>query len=92
MSPRPDGKKQYGAATGDAVCTNSLVVSVGIFPVWRIADSGDVLDDVVRAAQEIGERFGRLATVVERMERTVLLDSERLEFALQAYVLRFPDD
>ena len=89
-----DGTTAYQLRVGlyRAVCTNGLVVSVGTFPVWRIAHRGDVLDDVVRAAQEIGERFGTLATAVERMERTILSDSERLEFALQAYVLRFPDD
>lgn len=89
-----DGTSAYQLRVGlyRAVCTNGLVVSVGTFPVWRIAHRGDVLDDVVRAAQEIGERFGTLATAVERMERTVLSDSERLAFAHEAYALRFPDD
>ena len=68
------------------------MVSVGTFPARRIAHRGDVLDDVVRAAQEIAERFGTLATAVGRMERTLLTDSERLKFAEQAYTLRFPDD
>jgi len=89
-----DGTTAYQLRVGlyRAVCTNGLVVSVGTFPVWRIAHRGDVLDDVVRAAQEIAERFGTLAIAVERMERTMLTDSERLDFAQQAYTLRFPDD
>ena len=89
-----DGTTAYQLRVGlyRAVCTNGLVVSVGTFPLWRIAHRGDVLDDVVRAAQEIGERFGTLATAVERMERTILSEEQRLEFAQQAYVLRFPGD
>jgi hypothetical protein len=89
-----DGTTAYQLRVGlyRAVCTNGLVVSVGTFPLWRIAHRGDVLEDVVRAAQEIGERFGTLAMAVERMERTILSEQERLEFALEAYVLRFPND
>ena len=89
-----DGTSAYQLRVGlyRAVCTNGLVVSVGTFPVWRIAHRGDVLDEVVRAALEISERFGALATVIERMERTVLTDTDRLEFASAAYELRFPED
>jgi len=89
-----DGTTAYQLRVGlyRAICTNGLVVSVGTFPAWRIAHRGDVLDDVVRAAQEIGERFGTLATAVERMERTMLSQDERLDFAQEAYVLRFPHD
>jgi len=89
-----DGTSAYQLRVGlyRAVCTNGLVVSVGTFPVWRIAHRGDVLEDVVRAAQEIGERFATLGTAVERMERTMLTQEERLDFAAQACLLRFPRD
>ena len=53
---------------------------------------GDFVDDVVRAALEISERFTILAGAVDRMERTVLDQAERQDFAAQALALRFPSD
>ncbi len=73
-------------------CTNGLVVSTGVFPVWRVLHRGDVVRDVVCAAFRISERFEVLATAVERMERTMLDAGQRLEFAAQALALRFPKD
>jgi hypothetical protein len=74
------------------LCTNGLVVSMGIFPVWRVMHRGDVVQDVVCAALRISERFEQLAAAVERMERTMLDAGQRLELAAQALALRFPND
>ena len=74
------------------VCTNGLVVSMGVFPVWRVTHRGDVMRDVVCAAVRVAERFEVLAAAVERMERTVLDVGQRLEFAREALALRFPED
>lgn len=89
-----DGTSAYQLRVGlfRAVCTNGLVVSVGVFPTIRILHRGHVLEDVVRGALEMSERFGLLATAVERMERTGLDERERLEFAAEALALRFPND
>jgi hypothetical protein len=89
-----DGTSAYliRAALYRAICTNGLVVSVGVLPAVRVLHRGDILDDIVRGALEMSERFGVLATVVERMERTLLTESERLEFAGQALALRYPND
>lgn len=89
-----DGTSAYQLRVGlfRVVCTNGLVVSAGIFPVWRVMHRGDVVDDVVGAALEISERFELLAASVERMERTVLDAGQRLEFAGQALAVRFPKD
>jgi hypothetical protein len=75
-----------------AICSNGLVISVGTFPAVRVLHRGDILDDIVRGALEMSERFGVLATLVERMERTLLSESERLQFAGEALALRYPDD
>jgi len=83
---------QLRAGLFRAVCSNGLIASVATFPVWRALHRGHVLEDVVRAALEMSERFGVLATAVERMERTHLDLTERLEFAAAALVLRFPGD
>lgn len=89
-----DGTSSYQLRVGlfRVVCTNGLVVSMGIFPVWRVMHRGDVVQDVVCAALRIGERFEQLAAAVERMERTTLDASQRLELAAQALALRFPND
>jgi hypothetical protein len=89
-----DGTSAYQLRVGlfRVVCTNGLVVSSGVFPVWRVTHRGNVVDDVVGAALEISGRFEVLAASVERMERTVLDASQRLELAGQALTLRFPKD
>jgi len=89
-----DGTSSYQLRVGlfRVACTNGLVVSMGVFPVWRIAHRGDVLQDVVCAALRISERFEQLACAVERMERTTLDTSQRFELAAQALALRFPTD
>ena len=89
-----DGTSAYQLRVGlfRVACTNGLVVSMGVFPVWRVMHRGDVVRDVVCAAFRISQRFEALATAVERMERTVLDAGQRLEFAAQALALRFPKD
>jgi hypothetical protein len=74
------------------VCTNGLVVSTGAFLVWRVMHRGDVIEDVVQAALQISERFELLATYVERMERTQLDRLQQLDFAAEAFAMRFPKD
>lgn len=80
------------AALYRAICCNGLVISVGVFPAVRVLHRGDILDDIVRGALEMSERFGVLATLVERMEHTQLAEPERLEFAAQALAVRYPND
>lgn len=89
-----DGTSAYQLRVGlfRVVCTNGLVVSAGVFPVWRVTHRGDVVNDVVGAALEISERFEMLAASVERMEHTRLDRLEQLDFAAEAWALRFPKD
>jgi hypothetical protein len=89
-----DGTSAYQLRVGlfRVVCTNGLVVSTGVFPVWRVMHRGDVVEDVVQAALQISERFELLATSVERMERTQLDRLQQLDFAAEALAMRFPKD
>ena len=89
-----DGTSAYQLRVGlfRVVCTNGLVVSAGVFPVWRVMHRGDVVADVVAAALQISERFETLAAAVERMERTRLDRLQQLDFATEALALRFPKD
>lgn len=89
-----DGTSAYQLRVGifRAVCTNGLVVSVGVLPACRVLHRGDVVDQVVRGALEMSEHFSDLGTMVERMERTFLDEPARLDFAAEALALRFPKD
>jgi Domain of unknown function (DUF932) len=89
-----DGRCAYSLSAGlfRVVCTNGLVVSMGTFPVWRVTHRGEILRDIVAAAVRISGRFEQLAAAVERMERTLLDESQRLELAAEALALRFPND
>jgi hypothetical protein len=89
-----DGTSAYQLRVGlfRVVCTNGLIVSAGVFPVWRVMHRGDVVADVVAAALKISERFEVLAAAVERMERTKLDRLQQLDFATEALALRFPKE
>jgi hypothetical protein len=89
-----DGTSAYQLRVGlfRVVCTNGLVVSAGVFPVWRVMHRRDVVEDVVQAALQISERFELLAASVERMERTQLDRLQQLDFAAEALAMRFPKD
>ena len=89
-----DGTSAYQLRVGlfRVVCTNGLVVSAGVFPVWRVMHRGDVVEDVVQAALQISERFELLAASVERMERTQLDRLQQLDLAAEALAMRFPND
>jgi len=87
-----DGTAAYQLRVGlfRVVCTNGLIVSVGLFPTFRVTHRGDVVEDVVQGALQISERFTHLADHVELMEHRVLGDSERFRFAERALALRYP--
>lgn len=88
-----DGTSAYQLRVGifRVVCTNGLIVSLGAFPSFRVTHRGDVVDEVVSSAVEISERFGVLASRVERMEQTFLPKEDQLAFAERALAVRFPD-
>ena len=88
-----DGTTAYQLRVGlfRAVCTNGLIVSLAAFPVWRVPHRGDILDGVVKAALEVSETFADIGDQVERMEWKLLSEGQRLDFAHEALLLRFPE-
>lgn len=88
-----DGTSAYQLRVGifRVVCTNGLIVSLGAFPSIRVSHRGNVVDDVVAGALEMGERFGVLAGQVERMEQRLLCKDEQIAFAERALRLRYAD-
>jgi hypothetical protein len=71
-------------------CRNGLIISEGMFPIFRVAHRGDILDELIRAALEMAERFTSLAAEVQRMQRQYLTVEQRERFAAQAIALRYP--
>jgi len=88
-----DGTTAYQLRVGlfRAVCTNGLIASLAAFPVWRVPHRGDILDGVVKAALEVSETFAELGDQVEQMEWKLLTEDQRLDFAHEALLLRFPE-
>ena len=82
---------QLRVALFRVVCTNGLIVSMGDLSVWRFPHRGAILDDVAQAALAQAELFSEVGANVERMERTVLEEPQRLEFAERALALRYPE-
>jgi hypothetical protein len=81
---------QFRLALYRPICCNGLIVCDETLPAWRVSHRGDVLDEVIAAALRQSEHFVTVAASVERMERTVLEEPQRLAFAQAALGLRFP--
>src|ERR1700722_12218424 len=88
-----DGTSAYQLRMGifRVVCTNGLIVSKGAFPAYCVSHRGNVVDDVIVGALKISERFGSLATQVERMEGRTMFKDEQIQFAERALALRFSE-
>ncbi len=81
---------QFRLALYRPVCTNGLIVFDDTLPVWRVPHRGNILDEVIEAAVRQSEQFAAVGLFVERMERTMLEEPQRLAFAEAAIALRFP--
>lgn len=81
---------QFRLALYRPVCTNGLIVCDETLPVWRVLHRGNILDEVVEAAIRQSEQFAAVGLFVERMERTILEEPQRVAFAEAAIALRFP--
>lgn len=88
-----DGTSSYSLRIGihRVLCRNGLIVSDAMFPVWRVAHRGNILDELIAAAVQMTERFESLAAQVERMQQTTVGPAERLAFATRAAAIRYPE-
>jgi hypothetical protein len=88
-----DGSSGYQLRVGifRVVCENGLIASRGAFPSYCVSHRGNVVEEVIAAALRISERFGDMATQVERMEQRFLCKEEQIRFAEKALALRYPD-
>jgi hypothetical protein len=70
-------------------CCNGLIVSLAEFGVIRVPHRGNVIANVVEAAELIASHFQDLGHTIDRMARTQLSQQERLTFAEKSLQLRF---
>ena len=73
------------------MCTNGLLTAIGDFGLVHVSHRGNVVAQVVEAAQRIAGEFARVGEAVEAMRGTVLSGAQQLDFAREALALRYPD-
>lgn len=83
---------QFRLALYRPICTNGLIVCDETLPVWKVPHRGNYFDEVIAAVVRQAEQFTAVGEWVERMEGTVLDESQQVSFATQARALRFPTD
>lgn len=88
-----DGRSAYQLRAGlfRPVCTNGMLTAIGDFGLIHVSHRGNVVANLVDAAQRITREFNRVGEVVEEMRSTTLTGGEQLDFAREALTLRFAD-
>lgn len=88
-----DGRSAYQLRAGlfRPVCTNGLLTPIGDFGLVHVSHRGNVVRNVVDAAQQITREFGRVGEVIEEMRGMTLSGGQQLDFAREALRLRFAD-
>lgn len=88
-----DGTTAYQVRAGlyRPVCTNGLMTRLGDFGLIYVPHRGNVVANVIEAAQRLLGEFQQIESVVRRMAVTYLSDRGQLEFAEAALRLRYPD-
>ncbi|MEJ8816130.1 DUF932 domain-containing protein [Variovorax ureilyticus] len=88
-----DGRSAYTLRAGlyRPVCMNGMLTTLGDFGLVHVSHRGNVVANVVEAAQRITRDFGRVGDVVEQMRGTMLTETQQLDFARDALKLRFPE-
>ena len=86
-----DGRSAYTLRAGlyRPVCLNGLLTSLGDFGLIHVSHRGNVVANVVEAAQRITRDFGRVGEAVAQMRATMLTPEQQLAFAKDALQLRF---
>jgi hypothetical protein len=86
-----DGTSAYQVRAGlyRPICTNGLMVKLGDFGAIYVPHRGNVVANVVEAAERILSQFEPVAVAVKGMAATHLSDRAQLEFAEEAVVIRW---
>jgi len=88
-----DGRSAYTLRAGlfRPECLNGMLTTLGDFGLVHVSHRGNVVANVVEAAQRLIRDFGCIGEVVEEMRGTMLTPGQRLDFAREALTLRFPE-
>ncbi|MBS0341377.1 MAG: DUF932 domain-containing protein [Proteobacteria bacterium] len=88
-----DGRGAYTLRAGlfRPICLNGLLTTLGDFGLVHVSHRGNVVANVVEAAQRITQDFGRVGEAVQEMRATELTGGQQLDFAREALKLRFPE-
>jgi hypothetical protein len=88
-----DGRSAYQLRAGlyRPVCTNGLLTAIGDFGLVHVGHRGNVVANVVEAAQRITRDFSRVGDAVQAMRATQMTEGQQLDFAREALTLRYPD-
>ncbi|MDM0117273.1 DUF932 domain-containing protein [Variovorax sp. J22R133] len=87
-----DGRSAYQLRAGlfRPVCTNGMLTAIGDFGLIHVSHRGNVVANVLEAAQRITREFNRVGDAVQAMRGTTLTQAEQLDFARDALALRYP--
>ena len=88
-----DGTSAYQVRAGlyRPVCTNGLLTKLGDFGAIYVPHRGNVVANIVEAAERILSHFATIAIVVKAMTATHLSDQAKLELAETAVSIRWRD-
>lgn len=88
-----NGRSAYQLRAGlyRPVCTNGMLTAIGDFGLVHVGHRGNVVANVVEAAQRITRDFSRVGEAVEAMRTINLTEGQQLDFAREALKLRFAD-
>ena len=89
-----DGSSAYQVRAGlfRPVCTNGLLAKLGDFGAIYVPHRGNVVANIVEAAQRILGQFEPVTVAVRGMAATHLTDRQQLEFAEEAVSIRWKDE
>jgi hypothetical protein len=86
-----DGRSAYQLRAGlfRPVCTNGMLTAIGDVGFVHVSHRGNVVANVVDAAQRITRDLAQVGEAVAQMRLTRLTEGQQLDFAREALALRF---
>jgi hypothetical protein len=86
-----DGSSAYQLRAGlyRALCMNGLLARVGDFGVIHLTHRGNIIANIVEAALQLARGFSAINDIIDLMRAAQLSERQRLQFAEQAFHIRF---
>ncbi|WP_256220232.1 MULTISPECIES: DUF932 domain-containing protein [unclassified Variovorax] len=86
-----DGRSAYQLRAGlfRPVCANGMLTAMGDVGFVHVSHRGNVVANVVDAAQKITRDLAQVGAAVAQMRLTMLTQGQQLDFAREALALRF---